>query len=153
MAKATKKSKKAGKRTVTCGSCKEPGHNARTCPTKGEIKSSKDIPPPPITGRKTRIDERQEQTKRRMSTVPRRLSPTKDTGTGATAPPYRCEKCNAIAILVIVKIKDHNASYLQKKEVFTGQMRCELCMNKPTPSDLILVWGATPGQTVDVVDA
>jgi hypothetical protein len=96
---------------------------------------------------------RQEQTKRRLSKVPRRPSPTKDTGTAATAAPYRCVKCNSVAILVIVKVKDHNASFKQKKEVFKGDMRCEQCMNKPEPSDLILVWGAKPGQTVEDVDA
>lgn len=147
-----KKAKAGGKRTVTCGKCKGQGHNARTCTAgkKTEIKSSKDIPPPPITGRKTKIDSRFEQTERRMSKVPKRDAPTADTGSAASAAPYRCPKCNAVAILVIVKVKDFDASFKKKKEVFKGEMRCEKCMNKPAPSDLILKWGASPGEVVPV---
>jgi hypothetical protein len=137
MAKAT--GKKA--RTVTCGSCKEEGHNARTCPKK-------ETPPPPVT---THIEAR--DAKKTTHTVPKRDAPTGDRGTAATAAPYRCNKCNQVAILVIVKVKDHDQSFKKGKEVFKGEMRCEQCMNKPTPSDLILIWGALPDQTVDNVDA
>ena len=147
----TKKSKKAVvKRTVTCGKCKETGHNARTCPTpKKKITSSADIPAPPIQpGSKTRIDMRQEATEKRLNPVPRREAPTADTS-GAQAAPYRCAKCNAVKILVIVKIKDHNASFKAGKDVFAGDLRCENCMNKPTPSDLILKWGASPDEKID----
>jgi len=153
----TKKSKKTvGNRTVTCGKCKATGHNARTCPpavaapeVKKEIKTSADIPAPPIQpGPKTRIDMRHEATEKRMSTVPRRDSPTADIS-GAQAAPYRCVKCNSVKILIIVKVKDHNASFKAGKDVFTGDLRCENCMNKPTPSDLILKWGAAPGEVID----
>jgi hypothetical protein len=51
---------------------------------------------------------------------------------------------------VAVKVKDHNASFRQKKEIFASDLRCEKCMNKPAPSDLILKWGATPGEVVPV---
>lgn len=151
MPKAKKKSKAKSKkaRTVTCGKCKEPGHNARTCPTKKKIKSSKDIPAPPITGSKTKVDSRFEQTERRMSTVPKRDAPTADLS-ATNAAPYRCPKCNAVAILVIVKVKDHDASFKKKEEIFKGETRCEKCMNKPVPSDLILKWGAKPGEVVPV---
>jgi hypothetical protein len=85
-----------------------------------------------------------------MNTVPRREAPTADRGTAATAAPYSCKKCNAIAILVAVKVKDHNESFLKKKEIFKSELRCEKCMNKPVPSDLILKWGATPDEVVPV---
>jgi hypothetical protein len=145
--------KAAKKRTVTCGKCKKEGHNARTCPKgkgKKEIKSSADIPPPPITGSKTKIDTRYPQTEKRMNTVPKREAPTADKGAAATASPYRCKKCNAVAILVVVKVKDHDASFKKKKEIFKGETRCEKCMNKPSPSDLILKWGAMPDEVVPV---
>lgn len=151
MPKTTKKAtgkKATAKRTVTCGKCKEKGHNARSCSTKKEIKSSADIPTPPTAGRKTKIDMRHEQTEKRMR-VPKRDAPTAN-NSGADAAPYRCEKCNAVAILVIVKVKDYNESFKQKKEVFAGETRCEMCMNKPIPSDLILKWGAAPGEVVEV---
>jgi hypothetical protein len=90
---------------------------------------------------------------RRMSTVPRRPAPTADLGTAATAAPYRCPKCNAVAILVVVKVKDYNASFKAGEDVFKGEMRCEKCMNKPAPSDLILKWGASPGEVVPAPDA
>ncbi len=138
MAKSTKK------RTVTCGKCKKTGHNARSC--KAEVKSVTEAPPP-STDRKTRVDLRDEPRQRR---VPRRDAPTADMGTGASAPPYRCNKCNNVAILVAVKIKDHDQSFKQKKEVFMSDLRCEKCMNKPSPSDLILKWGASPDEVVPV---
>ena len=135
---------------MTCGKCKEPGHNARTCPNKKKITSSKDIPPPPTGKIKTKIDTRFEQTERRMSTVPKRDAPTADTGATANASPYRCPKCNEVAILVVVKVKDHDQTFKQKKDVFKGETRCEKCMNKPVPSDLILKWGAAPNEVVPV---
>ena len=131
-------SKKTGKkRTVTCSTCDKTGHNARTCPTKNAPKPTPAPKPEPKTQHR----------------VPRRAAPTADIGTAATASPYRCPKCNQVAILVIVKVKDHNMSHKLGREVFSGEMRCEQCMNKPTPSDLILVWGATPDQKVEDVDA
>jgi len=149
----TKKSKKAVvKRTVTCGKCNETGHNARTCPiptAKKETKSSADIPAPTVQPEpKTRIDAQQEATEKRLNPVPRREAPTADIS-GSQAAPYRCAKCNSVKILVIVKIKDHNASFKAGKDVFAGDLRCENCMNKPTPSDLILKWGASPDEKID----
>jgi hypothetical protein len=146
--------KKAEKRTVTCGKCKETGHNARTCPTsakaevkKGPVTSSvTEVPDPPKKkGTKTRIDMRVEEDRERRR---QREAPTADTGTAATAAPYRCPKCNAVDILVIVRVKDHSASFKKGTDVFTGEMRCQSCMNKPQPAELILVWGAKPGQKV-----
>ncbi len=130
-------SKSTKKRTVTCGKCKKTGHNARTCPSsktkaKEEIKA---LPTPE---------------KRRMNTVPKREGQTGNMGVGSYAPPYRCNKCNQVAILVAVKIKDHNQSFLQKKEIFMSDLRCEKCMNKPSPSDLILKWGASPDEVVPI---
>jgi len=131
---------KTKKRTVTCGKCKEAGHNARTCPTGATV----EVSTPEVVTAPVKVEP--PPTKVRA----RREAPTADRGTAATAAPYRCEKCNNVAILVIVKIKDHMASHRQKKEVFMGDMRCEKCMNKPTPSDLILRWGAVPGETAKV---
>ena len=150
--KAKKKSKKtAAKRTVTCGKCKEPGHNSRSCTGARKITSSKDIPPPPIKpGTKTRLTKPDlVEPAKRMSTVPKRDAPTADTS-GSQAAPYRCVTCNAVAILVIVRVKDYDASFKKKKEIFKGEMRCEKCMNKPIPSDLILKWGAAPGEVVEI---
>lgn len=135
---------KTKKRTVTCSKCNETGHNARTC-SKETTKSAVAVKVTPPELFKKLINEKPPVKKR-----PRRPAPTQDTGTAATSAPYRCTKCNNVAILVIVKIKDHMASHRQKKEVFVGDLRCELCMNKPSPSDLILKWGATPGETVPV---
>jgi hypothetical protein len=87
---------------------------------------------------------------RRESKVHRRPAPTADTGTAATAAPYRCPKCNSVAILVVVKVKDHNKSFKKERDIFMGETRCEKCMNKPSPSDLILKWGAKPGEVVPV---
>ena len=156
MAKKTK-----GKRTVTCGKCGKSGHNARSCkpaPTKAGVEkgpiqktvveSSADIPPPPTKkGSKTRIDMRVEEQRQR------RPAPTADTGTAATAAPYRCPKCNSVAILCIVRVKDFNETFKKKRDIYTGEMRCEQCMNKPNPAELILVWGAKPGQTVTAEEA
>ena len=135
---------KAKKRTVTCGKCKETGHNARTCSEKAVAVKETPAPvaPTPAVLKTEKPSVRPPR--------PRREAPTQDTGTAATAAPYRCKKCNNVAILVIVKVKDHMASHRQKKEVFMGDMRCEKCMNKPSPSDLILKWGAMPGETVPV---
>ncbi len=173
MPKAKKKaSKKKGsaKRTVTCGKCKEKGHNARSC-TVSKAEGSAPTEPSTAVGpttvveeaeakvtekkavtpkHKTRIDMREVDAEpRRMSTVPKREAPTADTS-GSQAAPYRCPKCNSVAILVIVKVKDYVASQKKEKEVFKGDMRCEQCMNKPSPSDLILKWGARPGEVVPV---
>ncbi len=129
MAKSTKK------RTVTCGKCKKPGHNARSCTASTETK----VTAPPVV--------KPPEAKKRMNKVPKRDAPTADR---ASAAPYRCEKCNNVAVLVAVKIKDYNESFLQKKEIFKSDLRCEKCMNKPSPSDLILKWGCTPDEVVPV---
>jgi hypothetical protein len=142
MAKAKTKSKK---RSVTCGKCKETGHNARTCPTN--VKTA-ETTTPVVT------EEEKREVLRKAAELPPeplkrdRPAPTADMGSKATAAPYRCVKCNSVAILVIVRVKDHMQSFKQKKEVFEGALRCEDCMNKPNPAELILVWGAKPDQVV-----
>jgi hypothetical protein len=87
--------------------------------------------------------------KRRMNTVPRRDAPTAS-NSGATAAPYRCPKCNQVAIIVIVRVKDYNESFKTGKELFMGETRCEQCMNKPNPAELILKWGARPDEVVPI---
>jgi hypothetical protein len=147
-----KAKKKTVKRTVTCGKCKTTGHNARTCPTstkKKKITSSADIPPPPVAGIKTKIDLRQEQTEKRMNTVPKRSAPTAGNTSENNHAPYRCEKCTQVAILVSIRVKDHNASYKAGKDVYMADLRCEKCFNKP-PAELILKWGCHPGEVVPV---
>jgi len=134
--------KAKNKRTVTCGKCKETGHNARTCPTAAAPKT--EVPTPPVP-QKTKLPDEE----RRMSTVPKREAPTAS-NSGAMAAPYRCPKCNAVAIIVIVRVKDHNESFKSGKEVFKGETRCEQCMNKPTPAELILKWGARPNEVVPI---
>jgi hypothetical protein len=141
MAKATGKSSEK-KRTVICGACKGEGHNSRTCPGKN----------PSVTEEPVKVVEPKKIEPKKV-VAPRRDAPTADMGTAATAAPHRCNKCNSVAILVIVRVKDHNESFKRKKEVFKGEMRCEQCMNKPTPSDLILVWGAEPDQVAEIKDA
>ena len=139
----TKKTK--SKRTVTCGKCKETGHNARTCPTSKE-------PTPPVKPKKTESelrDEAREAERKVQVDRRRRDAPTADRGTAATAAPYRCKKCENVAILVIVKVKDYLASAKAKRDIFKGELRCEQCMNKPSPTDLILKWGAMPDETVE----
>lgn len=142
--------KKAEKRTVTCGKCKGEGHNARTClntASKSEVKKSPItvteavVPDPPVQ-KKTKIDTRKPEPR------PRREAPTADTGTAASAAPYRCPACNQVAILVIVRVKDFNESFKKGREIYKGEMRCEQCMNKPNPAELILKWGAAPGEKV-----
>lgn len=146
----TKKTK--SKRTVTCGKCKETGHNARTCPTN---KKPSDTPAPAVKIKKTESEVREAAREvreaERAAQVARRRrdAPTADRGTAATAPPYRCTKCENVAILVIVKVKDYLASSKAGRDIFKGETRCEQCMNKPTPSDLILVWGAKPDEVFD----
>lgn len=150
-----KKTKK--KRVITCGKCKVVGHNARTCTAKTEAKKGSvvkstmvetrvELPDPP-TKKRTRIDtsEREER--------PRREAPTADRGTAATAAPYRCQKCNAVSILAIVRVKDHMESHRQGKTVYKGDTRCESCLNKPDPAELIMVWGASPDQVVSAAVA
>ena len=141
MPKAKKKSK--AKRTVTCGKCNETGHNARTCPTS---KKPSDTPKPAVktTEGDLRAADLKAQVDRR-----RRDAPTADRGTAATASPHRCTKCENVAILVIVKVKDYLASSKKKRDIFKGEMRCEQCMNKPSPTDLILKWGAEPDEVFD----
>jgi hypothetical protein len=82
-----------------------------------------------------------------------RDAPTGDRGTAATAAPYRCPKCNQVAILLIAQVKDYVASQRAGKDVFKGDQRCEQCMNKPDPCNLILIWGAKPGQSITEVEA
>lgn len=138
-------------RTVTCGKCGNTGHNARTCKAEGAQKVAETAattpPPPPPVPTKTRIDMRED---RRESKTPRRLAPTADRGTAATAAPYQCAKCNSVAILLAVRVKDHGASFKQGKDVFASEIRCEKCMNKPVPTDLILKWGVRPGEVVPI---
>jgi len=147
MPKAAKKKKKAtkkaaAKRTVMCGKCKGEGHNARTCPTAEKATAPKVTPVPKVLP---------ESDDRRQSKVPKREGQTDKMGAAtAHVSPYRCKKCNSVAILVAVKIKDHNASFKKKKDWFQSDLRCEKCMNKPSPSDLILKWGATPDEIVPV---
>ena len=145
-----KAKKKKVKRTVTCGKCKGTGHNARTCP--GDVKTEKSEAtvtelPPPVAKVVTEASVAESKQTRR------RAAPTADMGSKAGASPYRCQKCNQVAILVIVRTKDHQASFKKGKEVFTGEMRCEHCMNKPNPAERILVWGAKPDQKVTSEDA
>ena len=153
--KTRKKSK--SKKTVTCGKCKEPGHNARTCPTKVAqetktnveatlVQPSTEKPRPPVMQRTVDMREAEAE-ERRKSTVPTRNAPTA-TRSGSEAPPYRCPKCNAVDIIVIVRVKDWAKSSLLGKDVFMGETRCASCMNKPSPAELILKWGARPKETI-----
>ena len=89
------------------------------------------VPPPPVESKE------------------RRAAPTR--GTDQAAAPYPCPKCGQIAVLVIVRVKDHDQSFKQKKDVFKGETRCEKCFNKP-PSDLILKWGAAPDEVCEIPD-
>ena len=144
MSKATKKKttkKKKTKRTVSCGKCNDTGHNARTCPTNEAPAEAKTEAPAPVKAEKA-PEPKKVPGKRDRS------SPTADMGSKSSAAPYRCVKCEQVAILVIVRVPDPNESFRLKKPVFMGQMRCELCMNKPNPADLILVWGAKPDDKV-----
>ena len=144
--KKAKKTKAKAKKTVTCGKCKEPGHNARTCPTAVAVAEPdpKPAPAPPPT-------PRVEEEPRRKSTVPTRDAPTA-ARSGSEAPAYRCPKCNSVGIIVIVRVKDFNESFKQEKVVYGAEVRCEHCMNKPTPSDLILKWGARPDEKIPVAE-
>lgn len=148
MAKRTKK-----KKSVTCGKCGNTGHNARTCsaeaePVLEEVAVAK-VEKGPITVEETKAPE-----KLPPAPSPRaRLAPTADTGTAATAAPYRCPKCNAVDILVIVKVKDHNESFKKGRDIYKGDTRCQSCMNKPNPAELILKWGARPDEKVSAVVA
>lgn len=160
---------KSKKRTVSCGGCGGEGHNKRTCPSKGvgtPVETTTATAEPPVTTppvSTTSVPEASEASKPAPTPVtlpkpkvvsPReREAPTADRGSKATAAPYRCSKCNQVAILVIAKVKDWAESQRLGKEVFKGDLRCELCMNKPDPCNLILVWGAKPGQTVTVAEA
>ena len=143
MPKAKKKSKV--KRSVTCGKCNEVGHNARTCPTKTKAVAevAAETPPAP-TKPEPKINLRVEKPAPKRA----REAPTADMGAKSSASPFRCQKCNSVGILVIVKVKDHNESFKKKKEIFKGEMRCEDCMNKPNPAELILKWGAKPDEVV-----
>jgi hypothetical protein len=151
-------------RTVKCGGCGNEGHNTRTCPSKEAPRSETatatatppepvvetkteaktEVPPPPVP-KKTRIDTREAR--------PRREAPTGDRGTAATAAPYRCPKCNQVAILVVVRVKDHVLSQRAGRDIFKGDQRCEQCLNKPDPTTLILKWGVKPGETVTEAEA
>ena len=148
------------KRTVTCGKCKCEGHNSRTCPTGtktvaapavavaevvevAEVTESVigpvvDVTPPPPPPKPEVYDPR------------RREAPTADRGSKTSAAPYRCAKCNSVSILVIVQVKDHHETFKQKRDMFMGEMRCEQCMNLPNPAELILKWGASPNEKIEV---
>lgn len=144
---------------MTCGKCGGSGHNSRSCApatsvapvkaevVKGQIDKVETVIPDPPVGRKTKIDMRDENPR------PRRPAPTADTGTAATASPFRCTKCNSVAILVIVRVKDHHETFRQKRDVFKGDQRCEHCLNKPDPAELILKWGALPDEKLSPAEA
>jgi hypothetical protein len=142
-------SKSKPARTVSCGGCGQDGHNKRTCPSRTSTTPAAPIavaePPKKVVeaAKPTPPNPRAHKPPTRQ-----REAPTGDRGTAATAAPYRCPKCNSVAILVIVRVKDYVKSQQQGKDVFKGDQRCEQCMNKPDPCSLILVWGASPGQTV-----
>jgi hypothetical protein len=149
-------SKSKVKRTVACGGCGADGHNKRTCPSKGAIGSPVTATAePPVTTSAPEVKAEVVAPKpvvlpkgREVVSTRKREAPTADRGTAATAAPYRCPKCNQVAILVIVRVKNYVASQTEGKEVWRGDQRCEQCMNKPDPCSLILVWGAKPGQTM-----
>ena len=136
-------SKTKKKRTVTCGKCNGTGHNARTCPEDAKETAKVDAPVVPDDAGKIINKEVKQQ----------RPAPTADLGSKASAAPFRCEKCNAVGILVIVRVKDYNATFKQKKDVFMGDLRCEHCMNTPQPAEFILKWGAMPGEKIDAETA
>lgn len=159
-------SKTKAKRTVSCGGCGEDGHNTRTCPVRtGPVveeaatvaapvavatsapvaKVETPAPPVPI---KTKIDMREHPPAR-----PRREAPTADRGTAATAAPYRCVKCNSVAILAIVRVTNHVETQRLGRTIFKGDLRCEQCLNKPDPAMLILKWGVMPGATITEEEA
>lgn len=150
-------SKPKTKRTVACGGCGGEGHNKRTCPNKGTAEAPAVAPAtaePPVT---TSVPETVAKVEPVKKAVPpkedapsprRREAPTADRGTASTAAPYRCPKCNQVAILVIARVRDYVASQRTGKDVWKGDQRCEQCMNKPDPCNLILKWGAKPGEMV-----
>lgn len=154
-------SKAKAARTMTCGGCGETGHNTRTCKGAAPVPAPEAAPaatvveavapapepakvPTPPVPIKTKIDMRER---------PRREAPTADRGTAASAAPYRCPKCNSVAILAIVRVKDYASSQRLGKEVFRGDQRCEQCLNKPDPTSLILKWGVKPGESVSDAEA
>ena len=145
MAKAKTKKKatrKKAKRAIKCSKCQEEGHNARTCKAEDSPKKETKTPPPPVDKITRKVDARQEDSAKR-----RRPAPTE--GNEHKATPYACPRCSQIGVLVIVKVKDHNKSYKAGKEVFGAEMRCEKCFQKP-PTDLIVKWGAAPGDKCEL---
>jgi hypothetical protein len=133
-----KKAKAKKKRVITCSKCSKTGHNARTCKEglkpKPEPKKKTKKTPTPVAKRKG---------------APKRERPAPTRGNESAAAPYDCPRCNQIAVLVVVKVKDNNKTYLAGKDVFTTEMRCEKCFQKP-PTDLIVKWGAHPGEKVEL---
>lgn len=152
-------SKAKSHRTVSCGGCGQDGHNKRTCPSKGAPTTATAVAPPPVVTSPepapppAPTPKPVAPTKTYKPPTRVREAPTGDRGTAATAAPYRCPKCNQVAILVIVKVKDYVRSQQTGKEVFKGDQRCEQCLNKPDPTTLILKWGARPGETITEEEA
>jgi len=155
MPKAKNKSQ-SKKRTVTCSVCKEEGHNARTCSDNKKGTDAEQVaapeshlPKPEGDQTRRRIDYREEEPPR-QNVVPRRDAPTQGPFSSEGVSPFRCEKCQSVAVLVAVRVKDHNESFKKKREIFKSEIRCEKCFNKPQPSDLILKWGVLPGEDIPV---
>jgi hypothetical protein len=53
----------------------------------------------------------------------------------------------------VVRVKDHAATFTEKRDVYKGDQRCENCLNKPDPAELILRWGVKPGDMVTPEEA
>lgn len=153
MAKRKKKvvkKKTATKRKVTCGKCKQTGHNARTCKTNVETPE----PPAPVIEvpkpeKKINLPPPPEPAEERRMRVPKRPAPTAGIASVNNFAPYRCPKCSQVAILVAVRVKDHYASQKKERTIYKAETRCEKCFNKP-PAELILKWGMRPGEQVEV---
>ena len=129
--------KKASK-TYKCGNCGEDGHNARTCPKKGNPpKSAK-----PVVESEKKVEEASKPKEAAPTKVPidpsQDLTTTKRTHVRDTGPGcFRCPVCNQAAVLVLVELPADAQGNHPK------QLRCEQCHNK-IPITKILIWGAKP---------